>query len=154
MTYKKILLLCLLPLVLGATDTKQAALYSKGLKALEAHEYGLAKETFLILLREPSLAATVIEEAHLGIIQADIRLGNYPLARARIHELLKKPLMPFVGFKTHILLATLEFEEHHIDEAARILKEQEAVCPLKDWPLEYRLLYVTIELLRGDKPCS
>lgn len=116
---------------------------------MSVHDYLQAKEAFIELNKNSSLPPSVADEVKLQLIQADIGLKNYGQARAQIEGLLKTPLFPFMYFRTKMLLARLELAEHHIDKAAQILKEQEDVCPIKDWPSDDRILYATIELLRN-----
>jgi hypothetical protein len=127
---------------------KMNSLYSEGLVAMGKKEFAHSKKAFTELLKEPNLPTTTSEEAHIQIIRADIALQNYGAARTHIEQLLQQKLLPFMFFRTKMELASLELAEHHLEAARRILKEQEEVCPLKDWPLENRLLYVTIQLLK------
>ncbi len=127
---------------------KAASLYSQGLKAMNCKDYISAKKAFLELLQNYKAPANIQEEAELQIIEAEISLHNYQTARVRIKALLNRPELPFLHFRSKMLLSQLEFNEHHIQEAARILKEQETICALKDWPLQYKILYATIELLK------
>lgn len=110
-------------------------------------DYVNAKSAFIDLLKEPDLPLTTGEEAHLQIIKADIALHNFGPARLHIQELLKQNLMPFMLFRTKMELASLEFAEKNVKQAAVVLKELEQICPIEDWPWENRVLYVTIKLL-------
>lgn len=126
---------------------RMTSLYSEGLSAASKKDFIKAKSSFIELLKEPDLPLTTCEEAHLQIIKADIALQNFGPARLHIQELLKQDLMPFMLFRTKIELASLEFAEKNLKQAASVLKELEKICPLEDWPLENRVLYVTIKLL-------
>ncbi|MEI6532081.1 MAG: hypothetical protein WCN87_04605 [Chlamydiota bacterium] len=145
-----LILLFLTPL---AADTaplqdKAAELYSSALRAMSCKDYTRAKKVFLELLENHKAPTNIVEEVELQIIEAEIGLCNYQIARIRIKALLNRPNLPFLHFRSKMLLAQLEFDERHIQEAARLLKEQETICPLKDWPLQYKVLYATIELLK------
>lgn len=147
------LILAALPLVAATepdcSESRSAKLYSDALRAMNQKDYKTAKESFLLLSKQPDLPPTISEETELQLVEAEIGLGNYSVAQGLINNLLSRPLFPFMGFRVKMLEARLAFAQHQIDKAMRIFKEQESVCPLKDWPLEYRILYATIELLKG-----
>lgn len=126
-------------------------LYSNGLKAMQKKDFKSAKESFRKLLEKDLKSnPSVLFETKFQLAQAEFEAGNTVAARNLLLTLLQTSDEPSMVFRLKVFLSNIYFNEGQTEAAWQIMTGLKKHYPLNEWPMDARILYVTLEQIKWE----
>ena len=138
------------PLLLFGKESRE--LYSEALKAMSHGRYMDAKVVLQELLTtDLRKCPDIAFEAECQMAKADVETACFTAAKTRIVGLLEQTRVPVHVFRLKMLLIKAHLGEGNLEKGWLVAEGLKAEYPIKEWPMEARVLYITLEELLLEK---